>query len=62
MVTGAFNYDENGFEDALDLLASGSLPTERLIESTDVGLEELLGACQRLAAGEVGGKQLVVPI
>jgi len=62
VVTGAFNYDENGFEDALDLLASGSLPTERLIESTDVGLEELLGACQRLAAGEVGGKQLVVPI
>ena len=32
-VTGAYNHDENGFEDALALLASGKLPTADLIES-----------------------------
>ena len=61
VVTGAFNYDENGFADALRLLASGSLPTDLLIESKDVGLEDLLSTCERLAAGKIGGKQLVVP-
>ncbi len=60
-VTGAYNYDENGFQDALALLASGSLPTDLLIEPGDVPLAGLLGAIERLAAGEIGGKLMIVP-
>ncbi len=61
VVTGAYEYDENGFDDALELLASGDLPTDLLIEATDVGLDDLLGAMQGLAAGRIGGKVLVAP-
>jgi (R,R)-butanediol dehydrogenase/meso-butanediol dehydrogenase/diacetyl reductase len=60
-VTGSYNYDENGFDDALELLASGKLPTSLLLEQGDVDLEGLLSAMQRLAAGEIGGKVLVAP-
>ncbi len=61
VVTGAYNYDENGFEDALHLLASGRLDTDLLIEPDDIGLDDMLGAMERLAAGEIGGKVLVAP-
>jgi threonine dehydrogenase-like Zn-dependent dehydrogenase len=60
-VTGAYNYDEDGFQRALSLLASGRLPTQLLIEPEDVPLQGLLGAIERLAAGEIGGKVMVVP-
>src|SRR5262245_50756501 len=60
-VIGSYNYDENGFEDALALLAGGKLPTDLLLEPGDVGLEGLTSAMERLAAGEIGGKLLVVP-
>jgi 2-desacetyl-2-hydroxyethyl bacteriochlorophyllide A dehydrogenase len=61
VVTGAYAYDENGFGDALELLASGRLATDLLIDETDVGLDDLQGAMQRLVAGKIGGKVLVVP-
>ena len=60
-ITGAFNYDEGGFPAALDLLASGALPTDALIEADAVGLDTMLGAMQALAAGRVAGKVLVRP-
>jgi threonine dehydrogenase-like Zn-dependent dehydrogenase len=60
-VTGAYNYDADGFRDALELLASGSLPTELLIEPEDVPLSGLLNAIERLAAGQIGGKVMIVP-
>jgi (R,R)-butanediol dehydrogenase/meso-butanediol dehydrogenase/diacetyl reductase len=60
-VTGAYNYDENGFRDALALLASGKLPVERLIDPEDVPLSGMLRAMERLVAGEIGGKVMVVP-
>jgi 2-desacetyl-2-hydroxyethyl bacteriochlorophyllide A dehydrogenase len=60
-VTGSYNYDENGFDAALELLASGKLPTGLLLEHGDVELDGLLSAMQRLAAGEIGGKVLVAP-
>lgn len=60
-ITGAFTYDAGGFEAALDLLASGALPVERLLEPGGVPLEGLLDAMQRLAAGELAGKVLVTP-
>ena len=58
---GAYNYDAAGFAPALDLLASGVMPLELLIEPVDVGLGELAPTLRRLAAGELPGKVMVVP-
>ena len=55
---GAYNYDADGFASALDLLASGRLPLELLIEPDDVFLDTLLPTMHRLAAGELPGKVL----
>jgi (R,R)-butanediol dehydrogenase/meso-butanediol dehydrogenase/diacetyl reductase len=61
-VTGAFCYDHDGIETALDLLASpGSLPLDLLIEPDDVPLDGLSGALRKLAEGTVAGKALVAP-
>jgi len=61
VVTGAYAYDENGFARALEMIASGSLPTDLLIAENDIGLDGLLQAMRQLAAGEIGGKVLVAP-
>jgi (R,R)-butanediol dehydrogenase / meso-butanediol dehydrogenase / diacetyl reductase len=58
---GSYNYDDHGFEAALDLLASGRLPIDLLIEPDDVPLDAVTAAMQRLGAGELAGKALVVP-
>lgn len=58
-VTGAFVYDADGFEQALALLPR--LPLEHLIEPVDVALPDLLGAMERLAAGELTAKVMVTP-
>ncbi|MGZ4690058.1 MAG: zinc-dependent alcohol dehydrogenase [Acidimicrobiia bacterium] len=58
---GAYNYDTDGFRDALELLASGALPLDLLIEPRDVLLDRVLDAMQRLAAGESPGKVMVRP-
>jgi 2-desacetyl-2-hydroxyethyl bacteriochlorophyllide A dehydrogenase len=60
-IIGAYNYDREGFAPALELLASGALPLDLLIEPTDIGLGELLSTLQRLAAGELPGKVMVIP-
>ncbi len=61
MITGSYTYDERGFESALDLLASGALPTEVLIDPVDVPLEGALAAIEKLAIGEIPGKVMIVP-
>lgn len=61
IVTGAFTYDRGGFEDALELLASGALPNDALIEPGAVGLDGLLDVMRDLAAGRIAGKVLVQP-
>ena len=61
IVTGAYCYDEGGFEDALELLASGALPTEHLIEPGDVPLADILAAIEGLGRGDIGGKVMIVP-
>jgi len=61
ILLGAFNYDAEGFGPALDLLASGSLPLDVLIEDEDVLLDQVLGAIERLSRGEIAGKVLVRP-
>jgi len=58
-VTGAYNYDENGFETAMQLLAKRALPVEYLIEPNDVPLEGLLEHMQALVAGELAGKVMI---
>lgn len=61
VVTGAFCYDADGFERALELLASAEFPSDVLVEPEDVGLDGLLGAIERLGAGEVPAKVLIAP-
>lgn len=61
VVTGAFTYDADGFEQALGLLASGALPVDVLLEPDPVPLEGLLDAMRGLAEGRLAGKVLVRP-
>ncbi len=61
VVTGAYLYDHDGFERALDLLASGLLPLDALIEPGEVGLDGILDAMLDLAEGRRAGKVLVRP-
>jgi len=61
VITGAFNYDHDGFTQALALLASGALPVEELLEPGVVRLDGLLDAMRGLADGRLAGKVLVQP-
>jgi (R,R)-butanediol dehydrogenase/meso-butanediol dehydrogenase/diacetyl reductase len=60
-IIAAYNYDIAGFAPALDLLASGTLPLDQLIEADDIFLDDLLPTMHRLAAGELPGKVMVRP-
>lgn len=60
-MVGAYNYDRDGFESALALLASGNMPLDLLIDDADVPLEGVLGAIERLARCEIASKVLVNP-
>lgn len=60
-VTGAFNYDGDGFERAIELLASGRIDAERILEPDDVPLEKMLEAMTDLTSGARAGKVLVRP-
>ena len=61
IVTGAYCYDAGGFEHALELIASGRLPTDALIEPDDVPLDDLFTALERLERQELAGKVMVTP-
>jgi threonine dehydrogenase-like Zn-dependent dehydrogenase len=61
VITGAFVYDEGGFDDALALLASPGFPTDLLIEPDDVPLEGLVDAIQGLHEGELAAKVMISP-
>jgi threonine dehydrogenase-like Zn-dependent dehydrogenase len=61
VITGAFTYDHDGFGRALDLLASGAIPVDRLLEPDDVPLGGVLDAMHQLANGHLAGKVLVKP-
>jgi threonine dehydrogenase-like Zn-dependent dehydrogenase len=61
-VTGSFVYDADGFDRALELLATpGAIPTDVLIEAEDVELDRVGEAVRQLAAGETAGKVMVAP-
>lgn len=61
IVTGAYAYDHGGFEEALELLSSGALPVDALLEPGDVPLDGVLDAMRDLAEGRRAGKVLVRP-
>lgn len=61
-ICGAFNYDVDGFERALEWLESGQLPVALLIEPDDVPLDQLTDAMAQLVAGIRGGKVMAVPL
>jgi (R,R)-butanediol dehydrogenase/meso-butanediol dehydrogenase/diacetyl reductase len=61
VITGSYNYDADGFERALALLASGLIPAEHLVEADDIGLDGIVPAMESLARGERAGKVLVRP-
>jgi (R,R)-butanediol dehydrogenase/meso-butanediol dehydrogenase/diacetyl reductase len=61
IVTGACEYGKDGFERALALLASGSLPLDALIDPQDVPLPGMLDAMRDLVEGRRAGKVLIRP-
>jgi threonine dehydrogenase-like Zn-dependent dehydrogenase len=61
VITGAYEYAKDGFEHALELLASGALPVDVLLEPDDVPLTGLLDDMHDLADGRRAGKVLVRP-
>jgi 2-desacetyl-2-hydroxyethyl bacteriochlorophyllide A dehydrogenase len=58
---GAFNYSDEGFQPALDLLDGGAMPLDLLVEPDDVPLGGVMDAMDRLARGEIAAKVLVNP-
>jgi threonine dehydrogenase-like Zn-dependent dehydrogenase len=60
-VCGAFVYDDDGFDRALELLGSGELPVDALIDDVEYGLDGVAEATHRLARGEHAGKVMIRP-
>lgn len=60
-ITGSFVYDADGFPRALELLASGRVPLDVLVEPDDVPLDGLLDAALGLHEGRLAAKVMVVP-
>ncbi len=60
-IIGAYNYDDAGFEASVDLLDSGRLPTDALIEPQNIPLSEVMISMERLARGEIASKVMVEP-
>jgi 2-desacetyl-2-hydroxyethyl bacteriochlorophyllide A dehydrogenase len=58
---GTYNYNAEGFQPALDLLAGGSMPVDLLLEDDDVPLSGVMDSMQRLSRGEIPAKVLVNP-
>ena len=60
-VSGAFNYDPDGFEAALALIGSGTLPLDELIADDAARLDDLVATMHRLRAGDIPGKAMIRP-
>jgi threonine dehydrogenase-like Zn-dependent dehydrogenase len=61
VITGAYVYDHDGFPRAIELLASGKMPNDVLVEAEDVPLDGLLDAAIGLGNGDLAAKVMVVP-
>ncbi len=60
-IIGAYNYDDEGFGPAVDLLHRGDLPFDALIEPDNIPLDEVMVSMERLARGEIPSKVMVQP-
>ncbi len=60
-IIGAYNYNDEGFQPAVDLLDSAALPFEALIEPDNIPLGDVMVAMERLARGEIPSKVMVQP-
>ena len=60
-IVGAYNYNDEGFQPAVDLLDSGTLPLGSLIEPDDIPLSEVMDSMERLSRGEISSKVMVRP-
>jgi 2-desacetyl-2-hydroxyethyl bacteriochlorophyllide A dehydrogenase len=58
---GAYNYDDEGFEPAIDLLERELLPFDSLVEPDNIPLSEVRVSMERLARGEIPSKVMVQP-
>ncbi len=60
-VIGAYNYDDEGFQSAVELLADARLPFDSLIEPESIPLSEVMTAMELLSRGEIASKVMVQP-
>ena len=60
-IIGAYNYNDEGFQPAVDLLDSGTLPVDALIEPDNVPLSDVMVSMERLALGQIPRKVMVQP-
>jgi 2-desacetyl-2-hydroxyethyl bacteriochlorophyllide A dehydrogenase len=60
-ITGSFVYDADGFEQALELLASGKVDLDALVEPDEISLEGIVDATVDLFEGRRPAKAMVVP-
>jgi hypothetical protein len=58
---GAYNYDDEGFEPAVDLLERDLLPFDALIEPDNIPLSDVMVSMERLTRGEIPSKVMVQP-
>ena len=61
VVTGSYCVNQGGLSRAVELLASGRLPVDRLIEPDDVPLDGLLDTVHSLHRGELAAKVMIIP-
>jgi 2-desacetyl-2-hydroxyethyl bacteriochlorophyllide A dehydrogenase len=60
-IIGAYNYNDEGFAPAVDLLDSGALPLDALIEPDNIPLSSVMVSMEQLARGEIPSKVMVQP-
>ncbi|MFZ4584113.1 MAG: zinc-dependent alcohol dehydrogenase [Acidimicrobiia bacterium] len=61
VVTGSSVYDHDGFERALELLASQKMPNDLLVEPNDFPLGTLVETTEQLATGGLAAKAMINP-
>lgn len=61
VITGSYEYDAGGFDEAAALLAAGAVDVDAILEPDDISLDALLTAMKGLAGGTIAGKVLVDP-
>jgi (R,R)-butanediol dehydrogenase/meso-butanediol dehydrogenase/diacetyl reductase len=59
-IVGSAEYDDHGFEDALDMLSDDAFPHGVLLEPTDTTFAGLMPLLHQMKRGAVAGKPLVV--